>query len=71
MLNNAADESQVFDLQSDLVYGAEAIAALTGLNSRTLHKHAANDGLPIFRIGRAHCADRRLLMQWLERRRLF
>jgi hypothetical protein len=68
MLCDTADECHHFDLQVDLVYGAEAIAALTGLNSRTLGKHAAAQGLPIFRIGRAHCADRRLLVRWLESR---
>lgn len=69
MLRDTTDDSYHFDLRTDLVYGAEAIAVLTGLNSRTLEKHATTEGLPIFRIGRVHCADRRLLVQWLESRR--
>jgi hypothetical protein len=68
MLTYVDNDNKQFDLRTDLVYGAQAIAALTGLNSRTLQKHAALEGLPIFRIGRAHCADRRVLLQWLESR---
>jgi hypothetical protein len=64
----ATDEHQQFELQIDLVYGARAIAALIGLDSRTLQRHASGDGQPILRIGAGHCADRRLLTRLIETR---
>lgn len=53
---------------TDLLFGAEAMAAALGLTRRQVY-HAVESGhIPAFRIGATICARRSTLMRWFDKK---
>ena len=53
-------------LSSDLLRGADAIAAFLGASRRQIY-HLVNSGhLPVFRMGTKLCARKSRLLSWIE-----
>lgn len=52
-------------LAGDLIVGAEQIADFLGLDRRKIYHMAAQDHLPIFRIGSALCCRKSTLTRWI------
>lgn len=50
---------------ADLLHGAVEIADFLGLNKRKAEYWIASTDVPVFKIGRAICARRSTLNQWL------
>ena len=55
-------------LSDDLIYGAEAIADFLGMARRQVYHAAAQDHLPIFRIGSMLCCRKSTLANWIVER---
>ncbi len=62
-LNGA--ERRPADGRSELLHGAQDIAAFLGLTVRQVERHIAQSNLPVFRLGRTVCARRSSLDRWL------
>lgn len=53
-------------LAADLLKGADAIAAFSGFDRRTIYHFASNGGIPVFRVGSMICARKSKIMAWVE-----
>jgi hypothetical protein len=53
------------DGRSELLHGAQDIAAFLGLTVRQVERHIAQSNLPVFCLGRTVCARRSSLDRWL------
>lgn len=54
------------NLSTDLLRGAEAIAAFLGFPRRAIYHAISKNSLPHFRIGETVCARKSTLTAWIE-----
>jgi hypothetical protein len=58
-------ENEMTEMAVDILRGAEAIACHLGFPRRLVYHLAANDNLPIFKLGATICARKTTLETWL------
>lgn len=54
------------EIAKDILHGADAIAVHLGFKRRLVYHLAANDNLPIFKLGATICARKTTLERWLS-----
>ena len=52
-------------IASDILRGADEIAAFMGLDKRAIYHAASRQKLPTFRVGAIICARRSTLLTWI------
>lgn len=53
-------------LAADVLLGADAIAAFSGLTARQVYNLSQQDAIPVFRMGATLCARKSTWISWIE-----
>ncbi|MBP2311909.1 hypothetical protein [Azospirillum soli] len=66
MLADVMPAAVVKTIGQDVLYGADAVGAFTGLNPRQVYHLAQTNKIPVFRMGTLICARKSTLLRWIE-----